>query len=211
MLAGNVAALLSPVVISPILTYTLGSQNYDYKSMQAIRQVDDTEVLAAAHVDPESLPPTNDPNTADKINSTTSQTQTQPQFQLTPEEEEERKLNRAALYSRTLTIFMVLCFLILWPIPMYASSYVFSKPFFTGWIVVGIIWLFVTTGGVVVFPLWEGRESIVRTVRLMGRDVMGVSGRRKPVADISGLGEESEEVVGSMGADGMGGKRKDGA
>lgn len=75
----------------------------------------------------------------------------------------------------------------------------------------GIIWLFVTTGGVVVFPLWEGRESIVRTVRLMGRDVMGVSGRRKPVADISGLGEESEEVVGSMGADGMGGKRKDGA
>lgn len=209
MLAGNVAALLSPVVISPVLTYTLGPQNYDYKSMQAIRQVDDTEVLAAAHIDPESIHPI-ETNTADKINPTTSQTQThpQPQFQLTPEEEEERKLNRAALYSRTLTIFMVLCFLILWPIPMYASSYVFSKPFFTGWIVVGIIWLFVTTGGVVVFPLWEGRESIVRTVRLMGRDLMGVSGRRKPVADISGLGEESE-VVGSMGVEGRGDKRKD--
>lgn len=211
MLAGNVAALLSPVVISPILTYTLGPQNYDYKSMQAIRQVDDTEVLAAAHIDPESIHPI-ETNTADKINPTTSQaqTQTQTQFQLTPEEEEERKLNRAALYSRTLTIFMVLCFLILWPIPMYASSYVFSKPFFTGWIVVGIIWLFVTTGGVVVFPLWEGRESIVRTVSLMGRDLMGLGGRRKPVADISGLGERSEEVVGngSIGVEGRGDKTK---
>ncbi|BCR84269.1 sodium:solute symporter family protein [Aspergillus chevalieri] len=208
MLAGNVAALLSPVVISPILTYTLGPQNYDYKSMQAIRQVDDTEVLAAAHADRESLPPTNVLNAADKTNPAIT-SQTQPQ--INPEEEEERKLNRAALYSRTLTIFMVLCFLILWPIPMYASSYVFSKPFFTGWVVVGIMWLFVTTGGVVVFPLWEGRDSIVRTVRLMGRDFMGMS-RRKPVADISGLGEESEEVVayGNGLMEGTGDKRKDG-
>lgn len=74
----------------------------------------------------------------------------------------------------------------------------------------GIIWLFVTTGGVVVFPLWEGRESIVRTVSLMGRDLMGLGGRRKPVADISGLGERSEEVVGngSIGVEGRGDKTK---
>lgn len=204
MLAGNVAALLSPVVISPILTYTLGPQKYDYKSMQAIRQVDDTEVLAAAHVDPESLPSTDDPK--DKTNPTTT---SQARPQINPEEEEECKLNRAALYSRTLTIFMVLCFLILWPIPMYASSYVFSKPFFTGWVVVGIMWLFVTTGGVVVFPLWEGRESIARTVRLMEKDLMGLN-RKKPVADISGLAGQSEEVVGSMGVEGTGDERKDG-
>lgn len=182
MLAGNVAALLSPVVVSPLLTYTLGPQNYDYKSMQAIRQVDDTEVLTAAHIDPESLPET-------KPNPTT---QTHPHTQSgTQEEEEERKLNRAALYSRTLTIAMVLCFLILWPIPMYASSYVFSKPFFTGWVVVGIIWLFVTTAGVVVFPLWEGRESIIRTVRLMGLDLVG----RRPRAVAAAAAAAQEEVV----------------
>lgn len=170
MLAGNVAALLSPVLFSPILTYTLGSQHYDYKTMLAIRKVDDTDVAAAAQVDLELIPG------GETTTTTTANPQTQAQEE---EEEEERKLNRAALYSRTLTIAMVLCFLILWPIPMYGSSYVFSKRFFTGWVVVGIIWLFITTFGVVVFPLYEGRESIVRVVRLMGLDLVGAKGRKK--------------------------------
>lgn len=154
MLAGNVAALLSPVIFVPLFTYIFGPQNYDYESMRAIRKVDDTEVAAAAHVDLELVPgemgPTQDES-----------------------EEETRQLNRSALYARTLTVFMAFAFLILWPIPMYGSSYVFSKKFFTGWVVVGIIWLFFTTFGVVVFPLYEGRASIVRVVRMMSLDLVG--------------------------------------
>ncbi|RAL00455.1 sodium:solute symporter family protein [Aspergillus ibericus CBS 121593] len=171
MLAGNVAALLSPVIFSPILTLIFGSQNYDYESMRAIRRVDDTDVAAAAHVDLELIP--------GEINTQTA----------AQEEEEMRKLNRAALYSRTLTIAMVFCFLILWPIPMYGTSYVFSKKFFTGWVVVGLIWLFGTTFGVVIFPLYEGRASIVRTVRMMAMDLMG-KGRGKAI-----MGEMTSENV----------------
>ncbi|KAJ9488706.1 hypothetical protein VN97_g4578 [Penicillium thymicola] len=138
MLAGNVAALLSPVVFVPLFTYIFGPQNYDYESMRAIRKVDDTEVAAEAHVDLELVPGEMGPSQDES-------------------EEEERLLNRSALYARTLTVFMAFAFLILWPIPMYGSSYVFSKKFFTGWVVVGIIWLFITLFGVVVFPLYEGR------------------------------------------------------
>ena len=154
MLAGNVAALLSPLVFVPVLTYAFGTQNYDYESMRAIRKVDDTEVAAAAHVDLELVPGEMGP-TSDES------------------EEEIRLLNRSAFYARTLTVFMALAFLILWPIPMYGSSYVFSKKFFTGWVVVGIIWLFCTSFGVVVFPLWEGRSSIARVVRMMSLDLVG--------------------------------------
>jgi hypothetical protein len=160
MLAGNVAALLSPVIFVPILTYTFGQQNYNYESMRAIRKVDDTEVTAAAHVDPELVPGETDPIQTDA-----------------EKEEEARKLDRAALYSRTLTVFMTIAFMVLWPIPMYGTSYVFSKKFFTGWVVVGLIWLFCTLCGVVIFPLYEGRESIMRTARLMALDLMG----RKPM------------------------------
>ncbi|RAH70669.1 sodium:solute symporter family protein [Aspergillus aculeatinus CBS 121060] len=164
MLAGNVAALLSPMVFSPVLTLLFGSQNYDYESMRAIRKVDDTDVAAAAHVDLEQIP-----------GEVAARTAAQ-------EEEETRKLNRAAFYSRSLTVVMVFCFLILWPVPMYGSSYVFSKKFFTGWIVVGLLWLFCTTFGVVVFPLYEGRKSMVRTVRLMTLDLLGRGGaRRRPI------------------------------
>lgn len=158
MLAGNVAALLSPMIFSPLFTFIFGSQNYDYESMRAIRKVDDSEVAAAAHIDLELVPGEGNDSSAAQA------------------EEEERKLNRAALYSRTLTVFMAFAFLILWPIPMYGSSYVFSKKFFTGWVVVGIIWLFCTLFGVVVFPLYEGRESIIRVSRMMFLDLMG----RKP-------------------------------
>jgi hypothetical protein len=161
MLAGNVAALLSPIMFSPVLTYLFGAQNYDYESMRAIRKVDDNDIAAAAHVDIELIPG-----------------ESTPAVDTAKEEDEKRKLNRAALYSRTLTIAMVLCFLLLWPIPMYGSSYVFSKKFFTGWVVVGLIWLFCTTVGVVIFPLYEGRESITRTARLMTLDLMGKKPKR---------------------------------
>ncbi|KAJ5341511.1 hypothetical protein N7541_010635 [Penicillium brevicompactum] len=157
MLAGNVAALLSPVVFVPIFTYAFGPQNYDYESMRAIRKVDDTEVAAEAHVDIELVP-------GEAGNNQEA------------DEEETRQLNRSALYARTLTIFMAFSFLILWPIPMYGTSYVFSQKFFTGWVVVGILWLFITTFGVVVFPLYEGRASIIRVARMMSLDLVG----RKP-------------------------------
>jgi hypothetical protein len=181
MLAGNVAALLSPVVFVPIFTFVFGSQNYDYESMHAIRKVDDTDVAAAAHVDLELIPGEGTGPSA------------------TESEEETRQLNRAALYSRTLTIFMTLALMILWPIPMYGSSYVFSKKFFTGWVVVGLIWLFCTLFGVVVFPLYEGRESIVRVVRMMTMDMMGrkpkvYRGHKTDGAQASGIATPTEKI-----------------
>ncbi|GAD92830.1 urea transporter (Dur3), putative [Paecilomyces variotii No. 5] len=155
MLAGNVAALLSPMVYVPILTFVFGSQNYDYESMRAIRKVDDSDVAAAAHVDLELIPGEVDHHTAAQ------------------EAEELRKLNKASKLARIITVFMAISLLVIWPMPMYGSSYVFSKPFFTGWIVVGLIWLFGTSFGVVIFPLWEGRHSIYRVVHMMSQEAMG--------------------------------------
>lgn len=178
MLAGNVAALLSPMVFIPILTYAFGPQNYDYKSMRAIRKVDDSELAAAAHVDLELIPGEASPE------SITA--------------EEEAKLNRAAFYARTITVAMAICLLVLWPIPMYASSYVFSKPFFTGWVVVGILWLFCTAFGVVIFPVYEGRASIVRTVgsmflELFGKKKAALHGREGDVKDETTPGESTPQ------------------
>lgn len=155
MLAGNVAALLSPMVFVPILTFAFGSQNYDYESMRAIRKVDDSDVAAAAHVDLELIPGEIDHHTAAQ------------------EAEELRKLNTAAKWARIITVFMAVSLLVIWPMPMYGSSYIFSKPFFTGWVVVGMIWLFGTAFGVIIFPLWEGRHSMYRVVHMMSQDIMG--------------------------------------
>ena len=72
MLAGNVVALLSPVIFIPVLTLIFGVgklyhllilvsmliamvDNYDWVSMKKIRLVDDSDVTAAAHMDLEAV------------------------------------------------------------------------------------------------------------------------------------------------------------
>ncbi len=57
--------------------------------------------------------------------------------------------------------------------PMYGSGYVFSKKFFTGWVSVGIIWLFCSTFCVGLYPLWEGRRSQAHTIKGIYKDLTG--------------------------------------
>ncbi|KZF22117.1 urea active transporter [Xylona heveae TC161] len=177
MLAGNVVALLSPLIYIPILTLAFGFQNYDYASMKAIRRGDDSDLAAAKHMDPELIP--------GNAHTTTAQ-----------DEEEQKKLLKASRIARILTVFMAVSFLVLWPMPMYGSKYIFSKKFFTGWIVVGIIWLFFSSFCVAFYPLWEGRHSIKRTLRGILRDI---SGKGRPTLD--GRTESIEDSPADQGTE----------
>lgn len=169
MLAGNVAALLSPIVFVPILTYAFGPQNYDWVSMAEIRKSDDSDLAAAAHVDLELIP-----------------------GEITPGLEaaaaEQAALARSAKIARSLTAFLAISLLVLWPMPMYGSAYIFSKKFFTGWIIVAILWLFCSIAVVGLYPLWESRTTFFRTVKMMIRDMSG-----KPIRPI-GRENEVEET-----------------
>lgn len=108
MLAGNVVALLSPLVFVPVLTYAFGPQDYDYKSMAAIRLGNDEDIAAENLTDLELVPGANG---------------------LSAEESaaEQKKLQRASLIAKSLTGFMTVCLLIVWPMPMYGTGYIFSK------------------------------------------------------------------------------------
>ena len=172
MLAGNVVALLSPMIYVPILTYAFGPQNYDYKSMALIRLGDDSDVAADAHVDLELVPGV----------STNSEEQNQ---------KEKATLDRASIIAKSLTAFLTVALLVLWPMPMYGSSYVFSGKFFTGWVSVGILWLFCSSFCVGLYPLWEGRHSMAHTFKGIVADIRG---RGKPTAQSrrSHVVEESE-------------------
>jgi hypothetical protein len=125
MLAGNVVALLAPCLFIPILTYAFGADNYDYESMRAIRRADDHDVAQEAHVDLDLVPGEH--------------------RDAAVEEAEQKQLDRAAFISRLITVLMTIALLILWPMPMYGSGYIFSKKFFTGWVSFGILWLFFST------------------------------------------------------------------
>jgi hypothetical protein len=88
MLAGNVAALLSPVVLVAIFTLIFGVDKYDWKSMMDIRRGDDHELTDAAGLGVEEVP--------------SDHGETGAEF-----DEEQKKLERAGKISKTATVVMV--------------------------------------------------------------------------------------------------------
>jgi hypothetical protein len=179
MLAGNVVSLLTPLIFIPLLSLAFRTPKYDWLSMKAIRKADDHDLAAAAHMDPEL------------VLGATSQSDHE-------EEMEQRQLKRSAKIARTLTIFLTLALLILWPMPMYGSGYIFSKKFFTGWVAVGILWLFCSSMCVGVYPLWEGRHTSGRTFKAIFLDLAGkrkpaLHGRASPVAETAEVEESQDE------------------
>ena len=173
MLAGNVVALLSPLIYIPILTYAFGPQNYDYKSMAEIRLGNDEDIATAANTDLELIPGGAAATDVEQA-------------------EEQKKLKRASIIAKSMTCILTLCLLILWPMPLYGTGYVFSRKFFTGWVSVGILWLFCSAFCVGLFPLWEGRKSMANTFKGIFRDLTGRHGPsvRGQVVENRG-GEES--------------------
>jgi|SRR5271154_1398821 len=154
MLAGNVAALLSPLVFIPVLTYAFGTQKYDWVSMKRIRKADDSELAKAAGVDLEAIPGERRASVIEM-------------------EAEQVQLKKAAFIARSMTVFLTIALLVLWPMPLYGTGYIFSQKFFTGWVVVGIIWLMCSTAAVGIYPLIEGRHAIAHTFKSMVLDAMG--------------------------------------
>ena len=48
---------------------------------------------------------------------------------------------------------------VIWPLPMYASKYIFGKTFFTAWLVVAIIWIWGSMLVAGFFPLVDGHRQ----------------------------------------------------
>ncbi|KAK8074508.1 urea active transporter 1 [Apiospora hydei] len=142
MLAGNVVALLSPLVLIPAFTLIFGLDHYDWQSMLAIRKADDDRDLATS--------------AGADLEGTVGGGQHEEETTVDGFQSEQIQLARASRISKWTTVVLTLSFLVLWPFPMYGSGYIFSKPFFTGWVTVGIIWIFCSLGAVGLFPVFEG-------------------------------------------------------
>ncbi|KAI9150101.1 putative urea active transporter 1 [Paramyrothecium foliicola] len=160
MLAGNLTALLSPVIFVPIFTLVFGLDKYDWQSMLAIRQADDHDITKEAGLTPEAIREIERAQEADWV-------------------AERKKLDRAFKIASVTTVLLALSFLILWPMPLYGSGYIFSKGFFTGWVIVGIIWIFCTFITIVIYPLWESRVTLTKVIRAM----LGMKKSTPPVVE----------------------------
>ena len=77
-------------------------------------------------------------------------------------------------------IVNMLVTIVLWPLPLY-RDYVFSKSFFGGWVTMALIWQWFALCSVVIFPIYDGRHAIAKTVRGLLRDSRLRRERRRSV------------------------------
>ncbi|KAJ4481149.1 solute symporter family transporter [Lentinula aciculospora] len=68
---------------------------------------------------------------------------------------------RAAWYSLALTLIVT----IVVPLAMFFSHYVYSKPFYTFWMSISIIWVLLSGVFAVLLPVWESRQEMFVIVR----------------------------------------------
>jgi hypothetical protein len=68
--------------------------------------------------------------------------------------------------------------LILWPLPLY-RDYIFTRTFFGGWVTVAIIWHFAAMGAVIVYPCYDGWDSISTSVRGVAGELRALLRRRR--------------------------------
>ncbi|KAF9901121.1 hypothetical protein BX616_002370 [Lobosporangium transversale] len=162
MLAGNLAALISGGLISAIISW-IKPDNYTFEGTRSLRQVTDD-----ATPTPESNNSTEDISVMDekkesKIRVTTTTTAvevTQPKEEWSFDAEEDAKLARASRFARWSSGTMTVVLILLWPLPMFFSNYVFSRGFYTGWVILSIIWAICSTIAVTIYPIWESRGAI---------------------------------------------------
>ncbi|EEU37119.1 uncharacterized protein NECHADRAFT_97322 [Fusarium vanettenii 77-13-4] len=146
--AGNMLALTAPIILTPLITY-LKPDNYDFEKFKELQQVDDSGFDVKAQTE----------------GGTVKSAQERTEAELANLQGIEKELYVARNYALGAALFIAISLTILWPIPMYGTSYVFSKSFFTGWIVVTFIWAFFGAIVVTLLPIVESRREIYLFIR----------------------------------------------
>lgn len=146
--AGNTVAVGVPLILMPIITL-IKPANFDWNVWLEIKQDDNTEY--------------------DKEHGLTNVLSSTEATKLVLEEriKYDKDLRLHSKIGLGFTILFVLFFLILFPIPLYGSKYIFSKSFFRGYTVVMFIWGFTAAFIIIVLPIYKGRRSLIRLFRLV--------------------------------------------
>ncbi|GLA04125.1 hypothetical protein AnigIFM60653_004164 [Aspergillus niger] len=130
---GTVASAFSPIVYSVVITL-VKPQRYDWAEFRK-------EKLGLERLDSDSDITVNDHGSEEQ--------QTRASF-------DPQELKRWGRIAAFWSIATFLGHWVLWPLPMYGSKYVFGKGFFTAWVIVGILWLWITMLVAIFYPLLDG-------------------------------------------------------
>lgn len=181
-LAGNLAAIMTGIILTVVISY-IKPDNFDWEITRAINAKNATIMAdsdsAASQVAPSPEAAVDgkqgDPEKAGEMSSTVPATPaailtTTPDPATVPPPEELASSLRLALIASSVLTFV---FVILVPMPMFGTHYLFSKHFFTGWVVISFLWVFTSTFISVILPLWETKSFFIELAGKIKNDLRG--------------------------------------
>jgi len=74
-------------------------------------------------------------------------------------------LNKAFNFAAWSSLTLLLIMIIIIPLPLFFAQTVYGVHGLEAWVVIGIIWCFVSSFTVVLYPLWESREALMQISR----------------------------------------------
>lgn len=156
--AGNIMALTGPLLLTPLVTY-LRPDDFDWATFKDMQKGDDDEAVTAK---------------GHHVSGGSEAAVVVDEQQRQQKQKDDADIDAVLLKARNLALYMsaflTLSLVILWPIPMYASSYIFSRSFFTGWAVVLFLWAFAAALVITLLPIVEGRHAMVALFQhIMGK------------------------------------------
>jgi hypothetical protein len=175
-LAGNLASIMTGLIVTVTISL-IKPDNFDWEVTRAINAV----VTEGASPRDTSTPDLADSGEKKDFTEVTppfptAHTELPSHLAPTTKEEDDPKTLRRAFKLACISAFIltfILDFLV--PMPMFFSGYIFSRGFFTGWVVVSFIWVFVSSAISCILPIWETRSGFGTLVKKVTADF----GRKK--------------------------------
>jgi hypothetical protein len=88
-----------------------------------------------------------------------------------------KKATRLAIGANV--VFLCVAILLV-PFSLFGSQYIYSRSFFTGWVVVSFIWVWTSMIICVIYPVIESSGALSAISKGLWGDVIALAGRRKP-------------------------------
>ncbi|KAJ7474699.1 urea transporter [Mycena latifolia] len=162
MLAGNLASIGVGGIIATIASY-MYPENYDFESTRAINKPDTpakVEEKEAAKDRPSLEKKEKAPSVADSFDAAEIEDELDPVA-----------LDKAFRFAAWSSLALLIVLIILIPLPLFFASTIYGKGGLTAWVVIGIIWTFLSAFSVVLYPLWESREALALISRGVIKDI----------------------------------------
>ena len=183
-LAGNLAAIMTGLIVSVTISL-IKPDDFDWEVTRAINAVVTDGTTQDGITTPQiaSTPELSDSGekkgvteTAGPQTTMTSHNEPELPPHLAPtavEEDDPATLHRA--FKLACISAFVLTFILdfLLPMPMFFSEYIFSRGFFTGWVIISFIWVFASSAISCLLPIWETRGTFGMLFRKIMADFGG--------------------------------------